>query len=357
MTAPENNALEIKELQVINAIARVVGGQHLFNDDAYYETQTRTIYTTDMLVEGVHFSLDYFSAFNVGWKAAAVNCSDIAAMAGELQYLLVAIGLPENTTVEWVENCYRGIQAVCNQFGGQVIGGDTVCSPDRMTLSVTAIGKCPAGQQVGHRYRSQPGDIVLSTGYHGLSAVGFACLQRGVAEGFETARAAHLEPMPQIEAARMLAAVLKEERYALTDSSDGLADAVIKMAQTSQTCIILEASQIALHPELICYCQSYPQKTECSAILQNPELFKETLQQQALHTALFGGEDFQLVATVPQGIWQQHSHSLQRWFKPCGVVTEPGETNSNNRAGAFLKHPDTVVLTPLSLTSTFQHFA
>lgn len=340
--------IQPKELEIIDAITRITGNSPAFSDDAYYDSETRQIYTTDTIVEGVHFSLDYFSAFDVGWKAAAVNHSDVAAMGGYVKYLLVSVGLPSATSVQWVKDCYRGIKEVCNQFGGQVIGGDTVSSPDRITLSVTAIGACLAGHPPGHRYNAAPGDIVLTTGFHGLSAIGLQCL-RSKTTGFLAAKKAHLNPVPQIAAANLLTSVVKHNRYALTDSSDGLADAAIKIAQASGVSIMLNASHIALHLEILSY---YQQQSESD---QSASQQDRATTQKALKTALFGGEDFQLVATVPEKLW--HNTDIQKdlvkLFTPCGQVRE---AMSDDAVSAFLLEDNNQLPQKLTLFDTYQHF-
>lgn len=324
-----------KELAIIDLIARLSGQTEALADDAFWDASTRQVYTTDMLVENRHFSMNYFSPQDLGWKAAAVNISDVAGMGCQLKYLLVSLGLPETLGLDFVQQLYEGLQAACNHFGGVIIGGDTVSS-DCITLNVTAIGYAPQGCHVGRRFQARPGDWIIASGFHGLSKVGLNALQQQWPD-FKTAKAAHLRPMPRIEAGLTLAR--KFERYALMDTSDGLADALIKLAQGSQQILVAEARKIHLHPEVLAYSHKISQESSKPA---DPEL--------PLHTALYGGEDFELVATVPEVDAEVLAH-----FHVIGRVASPDETTLQT-PGAWLIPVDSEEPRLLDLGHTYQHF-
>src|SRR5262245_1592989 len=148
-----------RELALIDLIGRMTRRPGLLLDDAYWEAESGRIETTDMLVEGRHFRLDYFSPEDLGWRAAAVNISDIAAMGGRLLHLLISLGLTEAQDLSWLEAFYKGLLAACNQYGGEIVGGDTVSSPT-LVVNVTAVGECLAGHTVGHRNGARPGDAI-----------------------------------------------------------------------------------------------------------------------------------------------------------------------------------------------------
>lgn len=313
-----------KELEIIQLIAQLSRQTDALSDDAYWEPETRLIYTTDMLVENHHFKTSYFSPQDLGWKAAAVNISDIAAMGGQPRHLLISLGLPQTLGMDWVREFYTGLLEACQQFGCRIIGGDTVSS-EQITLNITAIGSCPAGHTVGRRSHAAVGDYIIATGYHGLSRIGLLALQQDI-PGYPASKAAHLRPEPRLTAGLMLSR--KFERYALMDSSDGLADALIKIAQASGKTLLANQSEIPVHPELT----QWHQSTEAPALWQN---------------VLYGGEDFELVGTVPQVDDEVLAH-----FKVIGRVEAP----KNNRPGAWFL-PGNSEPQALSLNKTYQHFA
>lgn len=315
-----NAPMTLKELAILQTIADILPDKAQLSDDAYYEPETRLIYTTDLLVENHHFSLDYFSGADLGWKAAAVNISDVAALGGEPRFLLVSLGLPESVSLAWVHDFYQGMQALLNRTGGKVIGGDTVGS-DSVVVNVTAIGTLPTGHTAGRRFQARPGDWVITTGYSGLSAVGLHVLQQNI-PGFDSARNAHLRPEPRLAEGAWLSG--RYERYALTDSSDGLADAVLKIAQASQVTIEIQADLLSRHPEVLAFSKQSG---------QDPESF-----------ILYGGEDFELLATVPD-----LPDPLPEGVSVIGRVVEGTGT-------AVLISENGQTRTELSLDKTYQHF-
>jgi thiamine-monophosphate kinase len=314
-----------KELAIIDLIAQLTGQTKPLADDAFWDPACRRIYTTDMLVEGRHFDMGYFSPQDLGWKAAAVNISDVAAMGGQLKYLLISLGLPEALGLDWIKALYQGFGEACLRFNGQIAGGDTVSS-DRLTINVTAVGECPEGHTPGHRYAAQAGDYVIATGFHGLSHIGLRALQKGLS-GYEQCKAAHLRPMPRVEAGLFLSR--RFERYALMDSSDGLADALLKIADASQKTLVVNPKAIPLYPELKAYAEAHAWN-----------------EQQLWQAVLYGGEDFELVGTVPEV-----DEEILQHFHVLGRVEAAQE-----RSGAYLQPDESGELLPLSLQSTYQHF-
>lgn len=313
----------LRELDIIALVSRTAAlSPETLADDAFYEVDTRRIYTTDLLIEGRHFDLSYFSPEDLGWKAAAVNISDIAAMGGRPQYLLVSVGLPNTVPLDWIESLYKGLQAACQEYGCAIIGGDTVGS-DHIVLNVTAIGECPTGYQAGFRNQARPGDVIVATGYHGLSTIGLQALQENL-NGYHAAKAAHRRPKPRVEEALILSE--RYTRYALMDSSDGLADALLKIAQASGVHLVLEAAKLPIHPDV--------------------ESFARNRNQDPLELALYGGEDFQLVACLPEV-----PPDLMAYVKVIGRV----EVAENGQPSASVRYTDGR-MEPLTLDKTYQHF-
>ncbi|WP_373532094.1 thiamine-phosphate kinase [Vampirovibrio sp.] len=321
-----------KELAIIDLITALSGQTEAMADDAYWDEATRSVYTTDMLVENRHFSLNYFTPQDLGWKAAAANISDLAGMGAQLKCLLISLGLPEALGLDFVAALYQGFQEACQTFDGFIAGGDTVSSPV-LTINVTAIGECPQGTHPGRRYQAQAGDWIIASGFHGLSKVGLDAL-RHQWPAFQTSKAAHLKPIPRISAGQVLARKFK--RYALMDSSDGLADALIKIAHSSKQNLVVEQRKLAMHPEIMAYAQQLITTQPTAA-----------LEQTALDTVLYGGEDFELVATVPELDADILAH-----FHVIGRV----QALEGTPPAAYLQSPHTETLQPLSLQKTYQHF-
>jgi thiamine-monophosphate kinase len=138
----------------------------------------RVVATTDLLVEGVHFRLDWSSAFDIGCKAAAQNLADVAAMGGRGTALLAGFATPPDVAAAWAEELMRGLAAECARVGAAVVGGD-VTRADTIMLAITALGDL-AGRDPVRRSGAQPGDVVAVTGTLGASAAGLALLQAGL---------------------------------------------------------------------------------------------------------------------------------------------------------------------------------
>jgi len=125
--------------------------------------------TTDMLLEGVHFDRSFTDLFSLGWKSAAVNISDIAAMGGTPRFCLIALGLPSTFTVEQVAEFYTGLNACLKKFRTVLVGGDTCRSEQGFVISVTLLGEAPRKWIITRR-KARPGDLIYVTGTLGDSA-------------------------------------------------------------------------------------------------------------------------------------------------------------------------------------------
>ena len=166
------------------------------------------VVTQDALVEGVHFRLDWTSWRDLGWKAAAVNLSDLAASGAEPVGLVITLGAPPDTAAEDVLELYGGIA----ETGVPVIGGDTTAAP-QLVLSVTALGR---SERVPGRSGARPGDAVVVTGPLGASAAGYEALLAGIDSPLAEA---HRRPPIRLAEGRRLA----RDATAMLDLSDGLA--------------------------------------------------------------------------------------------------------------------------------------
>lgn len=318
----------LKESTILNTIAGLLPNHQILSDDAYLDETSGFIFTTDMLVESRHFSLDYFSPQDVGWKACAVNLSDIAAQGGLPRFLLISLGLPDTIEMSFIEGFYRGFQELLGKTGGIIAGGDTVgtAQSNLLVVNVTAIGQMIPGMTPGRRQTAQPGDLLITTGPSGLSAVGLQALQQSE-PGFEACKLAHRRPIPRLLEGQILSQHYR--RYGLMDTSDGLADAVLKMARESQVKIEISASALTIHPEVSLYAQ------------------KHDLETTSL--MLYGGEDFELIASVPSSNGELPP-TVAKHFKIIGRVDSgPAEATLVDTQGKTLE--------TLTLDKTYQHFA
>ncbi|MDF2569258.1 MAG: thiL [Sporomusa sp.] len=279
----EFGLIDLIKHDTINDHSSVVVG---IGDDAAVVLPTPRqlqLLTTDMLVESVHFELTTTTPWQLGYKAIAVNLSDIAAMGGVPRHAVVSVALPRSTSADFVTNLYKGMKEICREFCVNIVGGDTVSSPQGLVINVTVAGEVEPANLV-RRCGAQPGDVVAVTGNLGSSAAGLDLLTAGEWEDFDFAWplvTAHLTPRPQVKIGPLLAMA---GATSMDDISDGLASEAHEIAKASHVGIRLYAKQIPLAPELAAAA--------------------DQLNRQALDYALFGGEDFQLVFTMENGNYE-----------------------------------------------------
>jgi len=193
--------------------------------------------TVDVLAEGIHFRLEWTSFRDLGYKAAAVNLSDLAAMGAEAEELLVGVGAPADAEVEQVVELYEGL----NEAGVPVVGGDTTRAPSWF-LSVTAVG---TSERVPGRAGARPGDVLVVTGPLGGSAAGRHVLEHGL-EGFDELAEAHRRPPLRLEVGRTLA----RAAHALVDLSDGIGSDAARISERSGCKIALDVEAIPHAPRI-----------------------------------------------------------------------------------------------------------
>lgn len=295
----------IKEDAIVDT-ATVVAG---IGDDAAVVLATPKhfqLLTTDMLVEGVHFDLATISPWQLGYKAIAVNLSDIAAMGGLARQALVSLALPSDTSVEFVEGLYQGMKEICHQHAVNIVGGDTVASPQGVVINVVILGEVePAYLQ--RRSGASAGELLVVTGCLGDSAAGLELLQRGEWDELSFSWplvTAHLTPRPHLNEGRVLAEL---GATSMNDISDGLASEANEIAKAGNVCLRIDAERIPL-----------------STPLREAAIH---FGQDSLRYALYGGEDYKLLATLPPEALAAVSAQID--VTVIGVV-EDGE------AGVFL---------------------
>ncbi len=298
------------------------------------------VVTTDMLVDGVHFSDLTTSPEDAGWRAAAANLSDLAAMGATPMGITIALGLPGDVAVSWVERLYHGMSECLQQYQTPIVGGD-VCRSPVINIAITAFGQVEPTQVI-RRSTARVGDAIVVTGIHGASRAGLELLlhpeigQNLSACDRNSLLQAHQRPKPRLDILPILWEIFKSQskienpksqiHLAGMDSSDGLADAVLQLCHMSGVGAKIERSQIPIPAVL--------------ESLVSPE--------QALNWALYGGEDFELVLCMPPQTAQVLVKRLGEKAAIVGEIVADTEvvlchTNEN---------PDQV----LSLSRGFQHF-
>lgn len=195
------------------------------------------VVTQDTLVEGVHFRREWTSWRDLGWKAAAVNLSDLAALGAEPEALLVGLALPAAIEPEAVFDLYEGFA----EAGVPVTGGDTTRA-EQVVLAVTAVGR---SERVPGRAGALPGDLLVITGPLGGAAAGLHVLREGL-DGFEELVARHRRPPLRLEEGRRLGRVA----HAVIDLSDGIAADAARIAERSRCRVVLEPERIPCAPRI-----------------------------------------------------------------------------------------------------------
>ena len=241
------------------------------------------VVTTDVLVDGVHFCDRTLSPNALGWRAAAVNLSDLAAMWATPMGLTIGLTLPSDTPWPWLADLYQGITDCLKHHGGAIIGGD-LCRGKHRSLAITALGSVQPHQAL-YRNQAQPEQTLVTTGVHGAARAGLALLlgelDSNNSPDSQAWIKAHQRPVPRFDAIATLRRLLQgTATIAAMDTSDGLADAIIQICTQSHVGATLFSSQLPLPSDL--------SNRVGSATAQN--------------WSLYGGEDFELVLSLPPDI-------------------------------------------------------
>ena len=259
--------------------------------------------TTDMLVENVHFRLGTATPFQTGWKSLAVNISDIAAMGGEPTYAFISIGLPRDSTVEFVDEIYSGMRKIAEAYSVDIVGGDTVSAP-QLVINVALLGEVEA-ENLLLRSGAKVGDALVVTGDLGGSDAGLSILEHNLPiEGTKR----HLMPTPRVPEGRLLA----KSGYvtSMIDISDGLASEVHHICEESGTGARVRMSDIPLSDNALPVAKSIGKKS--------------------YDLALYGGEDFELLFTCrPDKVPILAEDILENCGTPLTAVGQIVETSNS----------------------------
>ena len=229
-----------------------------------------TLITTDMLVSGDHFRRDWHTPYQIGWKSMIVNVSDIAAMGGLPEYGLISIALPDDVDVEYMEGIFDGMIDAAEKYDFTIIGGDTTHG-DLLVINVVLIGSVEK-ENLTLRGDAEVGDLIGVTGDIGKSWAGLELLLQDK-EGYTDF---YLKPDCNLSKARKLAPYVN----AMIDVSDGLASEVNHICEESGVGAIVEKEKVPISERT----------KEAGRILGKDPMF----------WALSGGEDFELVFTIPE---------------------------------------------------------
>ena len=275
----------------------------------------------DLLVEGIHFLLPEISAQDLGHKSLAVNLSDLAAMGSIPRQVYVALALPAHLDSEFVLAFYEGLTALAEHFKVAVCGGDTVASPGPLVVSITAQGEVRR-EEVLLRSGAQPGDVLCTTGPLGASAAGLLLLQADIdcpTALRRSALQAHYRPWPRVEEGLWLAR--QGVVTAAIDISDGLLKDVQEICEASRCGVLLREEKIPTHPV-----------AEALAPLYN---------QAPLTLALNGGEDYELLFTVPRHAFSALAQAYQERFQTriymLGEMTQERKVQMITKEGNWEK--------------------
>lgn len=259
----------MKEKEFITIIKNTLNSPYI-GDDCAYLKDLGIVVTQDSLVEDIHFSTKFISAFDLGFKAVMVNISDVAASGAEPKYLTVSLSLPSNVKEDFVEEFYNGCKKACGN-DVQIVGGD-ITGSEKIYISISAIGKT-LGRNISSRKNAKIGQKVIVSGIHGSSSAGLKLLLEGK-NSPEKFIKSHINPVAQVEFGKNISTTVKES-YAMMDTSDGLMDGLSTIANESGVLLDIDFDKIPYDKDI--------------------EQF-ENWQD----LVLFGGEDYQILATVPQ---------------------------------------------------------
>ena len=231
--------------------------------------------STDMLVEGTHFLMEDISPRQLGWKSAAVNISDIAAMGGKPIATFLSLALPKTLPEQWMQEFMEGYNGISEKYGAALLGGDTTCSPDRICINVAVLGTCPRGK-ARLRSAARPGDLVCVTGTLGESAAGLRLILGGQKGAAPRLMDRHYTPTPRVEEGLALSCL--PGVHAMMDISDGVGSDLRHILDESGVGARIDTGKLPISKEL---------QALCSEKGWDPK-----------ELALSGGEDYELLFTM-----------------------------------------------------------
>ena len=287
---------ELGEFGLINHITKYFKVENAstikaIGDDAAVldASDKQTLVTTDLLIEGVHFDLSYMPLKHLGYKAVMVNLSDVYAMNGVAEQITVSIAVSNRFPLEAIEELYAGVQLACETYKVDLIGGDTTSSTKGILISVTAIGKAEK-EDVVYRDGAKETDLIVVSGDLGAAYLGLQVLERekrvfSVDPNNQPDLDSYtylIERQLKPEARRDVAGLLKEMEIkptSMIDISDGLSSELFHICTQSKVGCKVYEDKLPLDPQVISACEEF--------------------ELDSTMVALSGGEDYELLFTVP----------------------------------------------------------
>lgn len=257
----------MKENKIIEVIKSTLNSKYI-NDDCANLEDLGIVVTQDSLVEGVHFLRRCTTPFMLGYKACAVNLSDIYASGAEAKYLTCSLSLPKDVDEDFVKRFYEGAKSV-NPYV-KIVGGD-ITGSDKIFISICAIGSTK-GRKISSRSNAKVGYKIITNGVHGSSACGLELLLKNHLSS-EKLIQAHLMPTVNDILSKEISTKIKED-YAMMDSSDGLMDVLYKVSKLSNLCAEVDFNKIPID--------------------------KEIKNFDYVNKVFYGGEDYKIVAFVSE---------------------------------------------------------
>ena len=317
----ETNRTEISTIGEFGLIKRLTENIQLQNPESKYGVgddaavlefkNQQTLVTTDLLMEGVHFDLIYTPLKHLGYKAAIVNFSDIYAMNGTPKQITVSLAVSKRFCIEDLEQFYAGLKLACQLHGVDIVGGDTTSSVTGLAISITCIGVAEEGQTV-YRNGAKETDLICVSGDLGAAYMGLQLLERekAVFEGEKeinpdfSGKEYLLERQLKPEARKDIIEALGKAGIrptAMMDISDGLSSELMHICTQSHT-----------------GCRIYEERIP---IDYQTAVMAEELNMNVTTCALNGGEDYELIFTVP--LTEHEKVSAIKGVKVIGHITKP----------------------------------
>ncbi len=249
----------------------------------------RVVVSTDLLMEGIHFNLVYVPLKHLGYKAVSVNVSDICAMNAIPRQITVSIAISSKFTVEAIDELYAGIHLACGHYGVDLVGGDTTSSLTGLTISITAIGEADEADLV-YRSGAKPTDLLCVTGDLGGAYLGLQLLEREnelfrlnptvqpQLSGYDYILGRQLKPEARVDM-REIFKSLNVKPTSMIDISDGLSSEILHLCEDSGVGCRLYEERLSFDPQV--------------------QKMAEEININPLVAALNGGEDYELLFTIP----------------------------------------------------------
>jgi len=273
----------------------------------------KTVITTDLLIEGIHFNLSYMPLKHLGYKAVMVNLSDVYAMNATATQITVSIAVSNRFPLEALEELYEGIHLACDKHKVDLIGGDTTSSKTGMMISITAIGTVQE-DKIAYRSGAKMNDLLVVSGDLGGAYMGLQILEREKAvfkvnpnsqpdlEPYSYVVERQLRPEARKDIVSLLN-TLDVKPTAMIDISDGLSSEILHLCKNSNVGCNLFEEKIPLDPTVISCCEEF--KVDSTTI------------------ALSGGEDYELLFTINQNDFLKIKGNPN--FTVIGHITQPSE--------------------------------